>query len=202
MILDQPASHFLSVDTNYQQRHALPAAFNETSPGPMNEAGNPAALHWFGLLASDAGREVVPADRYLADPSRNLLDEGALTDLSPLQRATSIVDSSQSVAGSASDPVSSAEGIRLSAPESERQLWQSEEPIQLLPSERVIFDNFVQNLSLWVRLLLFTRGGMSIIVMNHPADADRLICLTQDVIFRHWFQDWRQVIPVWSEWIC
>lgn len=152
MILHHHSANTPHVGTAYDQRQDLPSTLDETSPSPMHVAGNPAALRWFGLLTNDAGREIVHAVENHADPSSSLLDNEASKNMSPLQRATSIVDSPQCTTTCASDPTSSEHDIHFPTRMPERQLWQSKEVIQLLPSERLVFENFVQHFSLWVRL--------------------------------------------------
>lgn len=108
-------------------------------------------MRWFGLLANDAGREVIQTAEFEAGPSSGLPDDGVFAGATPLQRATKIVDGTPDAIGTTNYRVSFADDIGLPARLLERQLWQAKDVIQLLPSEKVVFESFVQHISLWVR---------------------------------------------------
>ena len=109
-----------------------------------------AATRWFGLLSNDAARGVLQEedvslgfDGGLLDPILNHHDG----DLTPLQRATRIVDSDQS-------PDSSREGrIALESAlttASEASFWQASENISLLDREQDFFQTFLHRICPWV----------------------------------------------------
>jgi hypothetical protein len=146
----QPSNNSHSPHTPFEQQHDVLSSFAGTSPGSLALDGNPAALRWFGLLANDAGQDVIQAAQYDAEPNRGPVDDGNFADGTALQRATRIVDNSPETIEASSGRVSFADNTRQPSRISERQLWQAKEVIELLPSEKVIFDNFVQHMGLWV----------------------------------------------------
>ncbi|CAG7558034.1 unnamed protein product [Fusarium equiseti] len=93
-----------------------------------------AAVRWFGILANDAPGEV-PEDELL-DTST---DGQADIDITPLQRATRIIDTQPEV----SDRRSSV---------SEESLWQASESISLLDQEQSLFQNFLHRICSWLDL--------------------------------------------------
>jgi hypothetical protein len=109
---------------------------------------NTATVRWFDLLANDAIREspqVSGAD-YPDISSLERLEGTNVSQITPLQRATRIVD--RNLRDVDTHPVDSPVGSS-----SEETLWQAQEPIQLLPREYSLFENFVQRVSPWVWLL-------------------------------------------------
>lgn len=156
----------------------------ETSPRAFTIAGSPVALRSFGLLVNDARREVTPTAECEAQPNSDLIDDhdGAFAGGTPLQRATRIVDGSPDTVGSSNYRISSVDDIGLPTRLSERQLWQDKDVIQLLPSETVLFENFVQHISFWVILRFSCSKQLSLrrtdIAVTFPSD--RLIYLIQD----------------------
>lgn len=93
-----------------------------------------------------------------------------------------IVDGTPDTMDSSNNRMSFVDHCGLPERLSERHLWQAKDAIQLLPSEKVIFENFVQRISLWVRLshstwILHCRTDKLI----EPSSI-RLIYLTQDAI--------------------
>ncbi|KAM5343754.1 hypothetical protein ACJ41O_012291 [Fusarium nematophilum] len=111
-----------------------------------------AAVRWFGLLANDASRDAlqevdVPlgAEGGLLDPS----DGQDENDMSPLQRATKIID------GQPPTPSLADEGIAAMSPLvnlAEENLWQASENICLLEREQVLFENFLHRMCPWLDL--------------------------------------------------
>ena len=123
-----------------------PAASTSTTAGTGS-----AAVRYFSLLTNDAVREVIQAAESEAQSSRGLVDNGAFAGSTSLQRATRIVDSTPDTIGTNTYPMSYLDDIGLPARMSETQLWQAKEVIQLLPSEKIVFENFVRHVSSWVR---------------------------------------------------
>jgi hypothetical protein len=142
---------------------SLSASVSVTSPGPTVNA---ATIRWFGLLAHDAARST-PEISTVLDHTPNGNENGTENDyrkfrnfffaraeeenvdvsrLTPLERATRIVDLEQ--------PLLGVEGEDTSAHAHthpfEEQLWQSEKSIQLLPREYLLFEHFVRRVSQWV----------------------------------------------------
>ncbi|KAL3464949.1 fungal-specific transcription factor domain-containing protein [Aspergillus heterothallicus] len=104
-----------------------------------------ATVRWFDLLANDAIRETPQAAGagYGDISSLERLDDTDVSKITPLQRATRIVDRNLRDV----DTHASAVGTP-----SEQTLWQAQELIQLLPREYVLFENFVQRISPWIDL--------------------------------------------------
>ena len=109
-----------------------------------------AAVRWFGLLANDASREAFQeADAPLEleggflDPS----DGQDGNDMTPLQRATRIIDG-QPAAQNLPDG-----GINPANPMSdleEESMWQASESIILLHREQILFEHFIHQICSWV----------------------------------------------------
>ncbi|CEL05239.1 hypothetical protein ASPCAL06358 [Aspergillus calidoustus] len=108
---------------------------------------NTATVRWFDLLANDAIRESpqVPGADYPDISSLERLEGTDVSQITPLQRATRIVD--HNLRDVDTHPVDSPVGSS-----SEETLWQAQEPIQLLPREYSLFENFVQRISPWIDL--------------------------------------------------
>lgn len=123
------------------------------SPGPTINA---AAVRWFGLLADDAARESPQLSTTLAGYGNDCLSfENAVggdpTQHTSLQRATQVLDyHSSSVASQSPANASPFDIDGLIGTPLEKQLWQAQEPIDLLPREHFLFENFVQRVSQWV----------------------------------------------------
>ncbi|OAA56192.1 Zn(2)-C6 fungal-type DNA-binding domain protein [Niveomyces insectorum RCEF 264] len=149
-------------------------------------SGGAATARWFELLANDAvSRVELPqtseADGGVLDfgfllngtgvdhrqsSSDKEDDPGIVTAMTPLQRATKIVDewhdiSTDTVAvamAAGNSAVSTTSPSNDSLPSSRPQrigtecLWRAEEDIRLLPEERFFFENFLERLSKWIDL--------------------------------------------------
>lgn len=131
--------------------HTTPLALQET-PGVSHSisTGSPtvsaAAVQWFGLLANDAARESPQI-------STTLAEDVDLENITPLQRATRIVDHNHLDGDGCGQSNVSPGGVTSAGPGSalfEEQLWQAQERIQLFPQEYFLFENFVQQISQWV----------------------------------------------------
>jgi len=97
-----------------------------------------AAVRWFGILANDAPGEVfTEADALQGELLDTSTDGQADNDITPLQRATRIIDTQPEV----SDRRSSV---------SEESLWQASESIALLDQEQSLFQNFLHRICSWV----------------------------------------------------
>ena len=147
-----------TIHRNPLEQLAAVVAASQTTPLTLQETsevshpistGSPtvsaAAVQWFGLLANDAARESPQI-------STTLAEDVDLENITPLQRATRIVDHNQLDGDDCGQSNVSTGGVN-SAPESalfEEQLWQAQEHIQLLPHEYFLFENFVQRISQWV----------------------------------------------------
>ncbi|KAM0288129.1 hypothetical protein ACHAO9_007298 [Fusarium lateritium] len=107
-----------------------------------------AAVRWFGILATDASNEAFPEvdaasglDGELLDPS----PEGqAESDITPLQRATRIIDTQPSER----DLSNKANTLESS----EERLWKAPESISLLDQEQALFQNFLHRICSWLDL--------------------------------------------------
>ncbi|KAM0215276.1 hypothetical protein ACHAQI_003056 [Fusarium lateritium] len=107
-----------------------------------------AAVRWFGILATDASNEAFPEvdaasglDGELLDPS----PEGqAESDITPLQRATRIIDTQPSER----DLSNKANTLESS----EEMLWKAPESISLLDQEQALFQNFLHRICSWLDL--------------------------------------------------
>lgn len=123
------------------------------SPGPTINA---AAIRWFGLLADDAARESPQLSTALAGCGNDCLSfehtvGGDPTQQTSLQRATQVLDyPSSSGAGQSGADGSPWDVDGLTGTPLEKRLWQAQEPIDLLPREHFLFENFVQQVSQWV----------------------------------------------------
>ncbi|KAJ5156813.1 hypothetical protein N7492_009616 [Penicillium capsulatum] len=130
----------------------IPLAFPSYSLSPVNASF--AAVQWFGLLASDAARDIsqlstVPHS--WANESLSLGNSGPddPTQLSSLQRATQVLDSPPT-SNTSHDPTHT--GVPGGSPLEEGQIWHSREPIELLPTESTLFEHFVTQVSPWIDL--------------------------------------------------
>ncbi|KAL2822021.1 fungal-specific transcription factor domain-containing protein [Aspergillus granulosus] len=108
---------------------------------------NTATVRWFDLLANDAIRESpqISGAGYGDISSLERLDDRDISQITPLQRATRIVD--HNLRDVDTHPIDSPVGSS-----SEEALWQAQESIQLLPREYSLFENFVQRVSPWIDL--------------------------------------------------
>lgn len=109
-----------------------------------------AAARWFGLLSNDVSRGVLHEAEFppgfeggLLDPILNQHDG----NLTPLQRATRIVDSDQ-LPGSGGEGRFASE--RTSTTAGEESLWRASENISLLDREQVFFQTFLHRICPWV----------------------------------------------------
>lgn len=117
--------------------------------------GNPAAIRWFDLLATDAGKDGVQAALTLSEatPDRgHAQNVGDGLEVTPLQQATRVIDEHDKKSDDAqSGPQPQVEGSdRVSSRLLERRLWQAENDIRLLPREQVLFSKFVHEICLSV----------------------------------------------------
>jgi hypothetical protein len=147
-------------------RQSLSTSVSVTSPGPTVNA---ATIRWFGLLAHDAARST-PEISTVLDHTANSNGNGTDNDyhkfrnfffaraeeenvdvssLTPLERATRIVDQQQPSLLGVEGEDSNA---HVHAHQFEEQLWQSEKSIQLLSREYLLFEHFVRRVSQWVCL--------------------------------------------------
>ena len=123
----------------------------ETSPSVRSIDGNPAALRWFGLLASDARREATATAEHEAELGGCFLHDEAFEDGTALQKATRIVDDCpEAIEGRGDCGMSPAYNSEAPTLTQDKHLWQAESAIQLLPSERSHFENFVRQIGPWV----------------------------------------------------
>lgn len=128
------------------------------SPGPTINA---AAIRWFGLLADDAARESPQLSTTPAGYGNDCLSfehavGGDPTQHTSLQRATRVLDyHSSSVAGQNPADASPWDIDRVIGTPLEKRLWQAQEPIDLLPQEHFLFENFEQRVSQWVCRFFF-----------------------------------------------
>ncbi|KAJ6000462.1 hypothetical protein N7481_000871 [Penicillium waksmanii] len=159
-----PAGPSSAVDTNPSPL----VEFDQSTGDQINSTENPfaipdnylspsnassAAVRWFGLLANDAARDsstVWTIQNSWANQSLSLDHCGSddQAQLSSLQRATQVLDG-PSIYGSHDLTHVGAPGA---SPLEEEQIWQSREPIDLLPAEATLFGHFVDRVSPWIDL--------------------------------------------------
>jgi hypothetical protein len=120
-----------------------------SSPGPTVNA---AASWWFGLLANDAAKDhqqvpAIPTGYGNDNLPFECPQTGDQVEITSLQRATQVLDLPHvnGIVGQGSivSPSQSSAG-------EEEHIWQSREPIELLPREHFLFEHFVQHVSQWV----------------------------------------------------
>jgi hypothetical protein len=114
-------------------------------------------VRWFDLLANDAIRESPQISGVIGGYRQDAIEEADVSQITPLQRATRIVDRTHlEVDGEGLNAVQpELNAHRIDSPASlpfEERLWQAQEPIQLLPREYSLFENFVQRVSPWIDL--------------------------------------------------
>ncbi|EXA34898.1 hypothetical protein FOQG_13285 [Fusarium oxysporum f. sp. raphani 54005] len=117
---------------------------NSTTPAA---SASVAAVRWFGILANDASNEAFPdadaplgLDGELLDTSP---DGQADNDITPLQKATRIIDA---------QPPTRDAVIDHAANVSEESLWQASRSISLLDREQTLFQNFLHRICSWLDL--------------------------------------------------
>ena len=134
----------------------------ETGSNSSAPHGNPAAIRWFDLLANDAGKDgvqVAPTQAQM-DQDRGFPQSNDDTSPTPLQRATRIVDNEpqESTGQETYGQTPGVDESGLSKRLLERRLWQAEDDIRLIPMEQILFDRFVHQISLSVRMIKRRRG--------------------------------------------
>ncbi|SPO06992.1 related to quinate transport protein [Cephalotrichum gorgonifer] len=157
----------LSWDANGEaQQQQTPYVGNDWLSGQQSEsasttpAAGVAAVRWFGLLATDASREA------LEDTDVSLGVDGALgflgpegeldeNDMTPLQKATRIIDGQMGPAHDVGGEVIPGEAMTPANPradQAEERMWQASENICLLAREQVLFENFLNRICSWLDL--------------------------------------------------
>ncbi|RDW81187.1 Zn(II)2Cys6 transcription factor [Aspergillus mulundensis] len=160
--IDHSSTFASNIPTSSQYPSDIPHSVSSSieSPGPTINA---AAVRWFDLLANDAVRET-PQISSIIGYGQDVLEETDVSQITPLQRATRIVDRTHvdddTVQPGLSSEQSTGNAIQLeqnvhaiNSPTSaslEERLWQAQETIQLLPHEYTLFENFVQRVSPWI----------------------------------------------------
>jgi hypothetical protein len=135
----------------FAQNQLSPQEYYEVGSDAAAAQGNPAALRWFDLLANDAGKDSLPAPPSQAEsePARGFHQGHNNAEATPLQRATRIIDADLRP-NNVQEPYDQMSDVGDTGPSRwlrERRLWQSEEDIQLLPREQILFDIFVHRIS-------------------------------------------------------
>ncbi|KAF6513681.1 hypothetical protein HZS61_007006 [Fusarium oxysporum f. sp. conglutinans] len=117
---------------------------NSTTPAA---SASVAAVRWFGILANDASNEAFPdadaplgLDGELLDTSP---DGQADSDITPLQKATRIIDAQPPTRDAVNDHAANV---------SEESLWQAPRSISLLDREQTLFQNFLHRICSWLDL--------------------------------------------------
>ncbi|RAK99308.1 Zn(II)2Cys6 transcription factor [Aspergillus ibericus CBS 121593] len=123
-----------------------PIAFPHAYLSPSNASF--AAVRWFGLLASDAARDspllsTAPNSHANQDISIDHYGAEGLKQPRSLQYATQVLDNIDIDGGP--DAGVNAGG----SPLEEALIWQSQESIELLPTEQALFEHFVNQLDLF-----------------------------------------------------
>lgn len=145
--------------------HSPPALLDNLSGDALNPSQSPlalqtnylspsnasfAALRWLGLLAGDAARDspqllTIPNFYANQNPSLDQTGPDNLIQRSSLQHATQALGNSPA-SNASNDPAdSNVPGVL-----GEKQNWQSQESIELLPTEQTLFEYFVNQVSPWV----------------------------------------------------
>jgi hypothetical protein len=135
----------------FAQNQLSPQEYFEVGSDAAAAQGNPAALRWFDLLANDAGRDSLPPPQAHSeiDQGRSFSQGRDGTEVTPLQRATRIIDDDVQPNG-AQESYEQMGDVSENGPSKwllERRLWQAESDIQLLPREQILFDKFVHQIS-------------------------------------------------------
>ncbi|KAM0081411.1 hypothetical protein ACKRZS_006420 [Fusarium odoratissimum] len=117
---------------------------NSTTPAA---SASVAAVRWFGILANDASNEAFPdadaplgLDGELFDTSP---DGQADNDITPLQKATRIIDAQPPTRDAVNDHAANV---------SEESLWKASRSISLLDREQTLFQNFLHRICSWLDL--------------------------------------------------
>jgi hypothetical protein len=157
-----PAEPSPALDTN----PSPPVEFDQSTGAEINSIERPfiapenylspsnasfAAVRWFGLLVNDAARDsstVWTTQDSWANQSLSLDHSSSdeQTQVSPLQCATQVLDGPSIYESPGLTHVGSSE----ESPLEEEQIWQSREPIELLPAEAALFGHYVDRVSPWV----------------------------------------------------
>lgn len=126
-----------------------PIALQTSYLSPYNTSG--AASRWLGLLAGDAARD---SPQLLTIPNfyANQNPPDTLIQHSSLQNATQALGSSP-----ISNPSNDLTGSNVPGDSTlgEKQSWQSQESIELLPTEQTLFEYFINKVSPWVRFYFY-----------------------------------------------
>ncbi|KAF3393777.1 hypothetical protein F1880_004811 [Penicillium rolfsii] len=117
-----------------------------------------AAVRWFGLLASDAARDssqlpTIPN----SCANQSLYGADGLTQPSSLQCATQVLDSPP-VGDTSHGPTHA--GASGASTLSEEHIWQSREPIELLPAEQTLNISYINQFSTFVAHLAIHNAGL------------------------------------------
>ncbi|KAF4495039.1 quinate transport [Fusarium agapanthi] len=106
-----------------------------------------AAVRWFGILANDASNEAFPDTDAPLGLDGELLDTSpdgqADSDITPLQKATRIIDTQPPTRDTVSNHAENS---------SEKSLWQASESISLHDREQTLFQNFLHRTCSWLDL--------------------------------------------------
>lgn len=121
---------------------------------PSTTAGNTnvAAVRWFDVLTNDAPREALSESCAALEPDCGPLEissEYGQNGLTPLQRATRIVDSCPSNLSGAGESEGS-EAVYAAISADDGFSWRSREDITLLAEEQALFESFLRRISSWV----------------------------------------------------
>lgn len=133
-------------------QHQSPTALQTSYLSPYNATG--AASRWLGLLAGDATRnspQLLTTPSFYANQSSSLdhVSPNTITQRSSLQYATQALGNSPTSNASNGPTDSNVSGVVTLG---EKQNWQSQESIELLPTEQTLFEYFVNQVSPWVGL--------------------------------------------------
>lgn len=144
------ASRHVYTDVSDATARPLSGVPESASTTPTASA-SVAAARWFGLLSNDAAGGVLPEaeiplvlDGGLHDSVLNQHD----ADLTPLQRATRIVDSVQLPEHGQETRLIPSHPVTTAA---EKSFWQAPENISLLDQEQLFFQTFLHRICSWVR---------------------------------------------------
>ncbi|KAH7171365.1 hypothetical protein EDB81DRAFT_710112 [Dactylonectria macrodidyma] len=142
-------------DTHTQHTYVTNDGYGQQSDSASTTpaaSASVAAVRWFGLLANDASHEASHEADFPLDLDGGFLepsDGQNAVDLTPLQRATRIIDGQPPTQDLPAEGATHANSITGMA---EERLWQASENICLLEREQILFENFIHRICSWLDL--------------------------------------------------
>ncbi|KAL4732049.1 hypothetical protein ACLX1H_001056 [Fusarium chlamydosporum] len=143
--LSESANYGATLQTQHPSRVAdwSTGQPDSASTTPASSA-SVAAVRWFGILANDAPNEEFPDDDAFQGELLDTSSDGQVdNDVTPLQRATRIIDAQPEVPDRKNSHATNVP---------EETLWQASESISLLDREQALFKNFLHRICSWLDL--------------------------------------------------